>query len=111
MESADTGGHDDADTVAVEVGRLEDVAVGHGLTGCHQRILRVEVKLAELLAVDMVGAVEALYLAGKLGLEFRSVKMSDGCGAALAGHCGLPGGGYVVAQRSDGSESGHYNSL
>ena len=38
-------------------------------TSSHHGILCVEVELAEFLAVEMVGAVETLHLAGKLGFE------------------------------------------
>jgi hypothetical protein len=111
VEAADTGGYDNAYPVAVEVGSLLQAGVGHGLTGGHERILGVEVELTEFLAVDMVGGVEALYLAGKLSLKLRGVEVCDRCCTAFAFKGGGPGGLDIIAQRGYGAEACHYYSL
>ena len=111
VKTADTGCNNHAHAVAVEIGCLFKLAVGNSLTSCHKSILRIQVELAQFLAVDMLCGVEILHFAGKLCLELRGVKMSDGSGTALACNgCG-PCCGHIIAKRSDGAKACHDYSL
>ena len=90
METTDSGGDDNADTVFVEVLVFLDAGVFDSLTGSHEGILRVKVKLTKLFAVDMVGAVEPLDLTGKLCLEEGSVEMGNWAGSGHTVYGVLP---------------------
>ena len=95
----------------VEIFVFVETGVSHGLTGSHQSVLGVEVKLAELLTVDMVGAVKTLHLAGELGLEEGSVEMGNWAGTGNAVDGVLPCCLDIVAEGSDGSHAGYYYSF
>ena len=56
----------------------------------------------------MVGRVKVLYLTSELGLELRAVEMSDRAGTALAFEGVLPGCLGIIANGSEGTETGYY---
>ncbi len=111
VKTTDTGCYNHADTVAVYSFSVLEPAVLYSLTGCHKGILCIEVEGAEFLAVDVLGGVETLHFACKLGLEQRGVEVGDRSGTALSGFSGFPCGGHVIAERSNGTKAGHYYSF
>ncbi len=69
VQTADTGSHNHSHAVAVEVFFFFNTRIFNRLTGCHHGILRIEVELAQFLAVEMSGTVKPLDFAGELGFE------------------------------------------
>ncbi len=111
VQATDTGGEDHADTILVDTLLGIELSVVDSLLSSHEGILGVEVELAQLLAVEVFFGVKILYLTCKLRLEKRSVEMSDGAGSALTLDGTLPSLGHVIAEGSERTESGDYNSF
>ncbi len=113
METADACSDDDADAVLVDssFGRFLELGVGHGLTGCHEGVLCVEVELTGLATVEVVFGIEAFDLTGELRLEEACVEVCDRSGAADTGYGVVPRGLNVVAERGDGTHAGNYYSF
>ena len=111
VKATDTGSYDHTHAVFVDFLACLKTCIGYGFAGCNHCILSVEVELAELLAVEVVSAVEVLDFTGKLSLEFRSVEVSDGSGAADAFKGVVPCCSYVVTYGGDCAESGDYYSF
>ena len=86
-------------------------AVFHCLDGTGKRILRVTVKFACFLAVDVLVGVEALHLASKLSLEFRGVEISDSCCTALSCYEVVPCFLRIESHRCHGTKACHYYSF
>ena len=82
-----------------------------GLTGSNDCILRVEVELTLLFAVEVLVGIEILHFASKLSLELGCVKVGNRTGAAFSVLGIVPGGGDIIAKGRKGSETGYDNSF
>ena len=83
FESSDTRAPDYADLLLVDLLQVK-ARILYGLRSGDQSILREEVVLADLLAVEMLGRVVILHFTSEARLKFFSVEMSNGCGTAYA---------------------------
>lgn len=77
FQSTYSGAPDHSDHIAVDLLQI-DARVLDGLFGSDERILRVQVVLAQLLAVEETGGVVAFELAGEFRFEVGRVEMSNG---------------------------------
>ena len=103
LDAADANAEDHTHAVLID-GVEVHLAVGDGLLGSSNGILRVDVHLASLLAVDAVLLrVEAFDFTGELSLEFLCVEMGDGGCATLAGQQRFPSLLNRVSQRCEGA--------
>ena len=88
-ETTDTRGDDDPDTVLVHLLYIE-LGVSDRLFGRYHSELGIAVEATCLLAINVLGDIEVLYLAGKLRLELRGVEEGDRTRSALASDDGFP---------------------
>lgn len=77
MQTADTSGNNNTDTVFVHGAFSLEIGVCHCLTGSYDGILGIEVELTQFLTVEMLGGVKILYFASELGLELGSIEMGN----------------------------------
>ena len=110
LDTADTHAINDADTVHVFLLEVE-TRVLHALHCANHSQLRVTVELAGLLTVNPVVHIEVFHLAGELGLEEGSVKMSDRSSPTLSCNKVLPGFFRRVSHRSNRTETCYNYSL
>ena len=110
MKSTYTGGNNDTYSILVDTFRIK-IGISHSLLSGHKGILRIEVKLTQLLTVKMVSAIEVLDFASELSLELGSIKMSDRAGAANTIQGVGPCGRNIIAQGGDSTQACNYNSL
>ena len=81
LESSDARAPDNAHLLLVDGFEVE-TRILHGLRGGNEGILREEVVLADLLAVEMLARIVILYFTSELCLKFPGIEMSNGCGTA-----------------------------
>ena len=111
MKAADAGSNDYADAVLVEIPVSLETGILHSLTGCDHGVLRIEVKLTQLFAVEVGCGVEVLDFAGELRLELRGVEVSDGAGAGASFHGVMPRSGHIISEGSDSAKACYDNSF
>ena len=111
VKAADAGSNDYADAVLVEIPVSLETGILHSLTGCDHGVLRIEVKLTQLFAVEVGCGVEVLDFAGELRLELRGVEVSDGAGAGASFHGVMPRSGHIISEGSDSAKACYDNSF
>ena len=109
FKTADAGADDDAYLVLVG---LVDFKFGvlHGLDAGRHGELGEAVHAAGGFAVDVVGRLEALDLAGKLHFHIGSVEERDVIDAVGTGDEGVPGGGEIEPEGGKGADAGNDDS-
>ena len=104
--------HTENYTYAIFVQCLQvHAAVLNGLNGRHHGILGIFIHLAHFFAVYVLGHIQVLHLAGKMGLKQAAVEIGDGSGSAHTCHQILPCLIRGVTHRSHSTKSCHYNSF
>ena len=106
FHAADPRAHDDAYVVGVHLARLE-ARLRQRLLGCRQRELAVPPDVAGGLAVHVFLGVEALDLAGDLGVEVGGVEMRYPADSRNPFDHVRPDGLDVIADGGDEAHAGH----
>ena len=111
LEPSNARSPNDSCTVGIQIAFLHgQTCVFQGHFSRDHRILRKQVHLPGILAVDPLGGVEVFDFAGKLRFEIRCVKARDWGSTALALNQIGPKRWHIVAQRGQSPEAGHSNS-
>ncbi len=69
VQTTDTGSDDNTDAIFVGVNGIVDTRITDCLLGCSESILRIQIKRACFLAVEVLFRIKVLHFTGKLGLE------------------------------------------